>query len=44
MLKNIIAFLRWGNLNKEQKEELKTLSIREVFGRPYLAPKLHKHY
>ena len=44
MLKNIIARLRWGNLDQEQKDVLKTLSIRQVFNRPYLTPKLHKHY
>jgi len=44
MLKNIIASLRWGKLNNEQKEELKKLSFKQVLGRPYLVPKLHKHY
>jgi hypothetical protein len=44
MLKYILAKLRWGSLSPEQKEELKTLPISEVFSRPYLAPKLYKHY
>jgi len=44
MLKNILATLRWGSLSPEQKEELKTMSLRQVLNRPYLAPKLHKHY
>jgi hypothetical protein len=44
MLKNFLARLRWGSLSPEQKEELKTLPLSAVFSRPYLAPKLHKHY
>ena len=44
MLKFILAKLRWGKLTKEQKEELKTLPFSEVCKRPFLAPKLHKHY
>jgi hypothetical protein len=44
MLKNIIASLRWGKLNNAQKDELKKLSFKQVLGRPYLVPKLHKHY
>jgi len=44
MLKQLLAHLRWGSLTLEQKEELKTLSFKEVFTRPYLDPKLHKHY
>ena len=44
MLKNILARLRWGSLSPEQEEELKTLSFRQVFFRPYLSPKLHKNY
>ena len=44
MIKNLIAHLRWGSLSPEQTEELKTMSLRQVFTRPYLAPKLHKHY
>jgi len=44
MLKNIIASLRWGKLNQEEKDELKKISLKEVLDRPYLVPKLHKHY
>ena len=44
MLRYLLARLRWGSLSPEQKEELKTMSIKQVFTRPYLAPKLHKHY
>jgi hypothetical protein len=44
MLKYIFAYLRWGSLSPEQKEELKTMTIKQVFDRPYLSPKLHKHY
>lgn len=44
MIKYILARLRWGSLTTEQKEELKTLSLGKVFSRPYLTPKLHKHY
>jgi hypothetical protein len=44
MLKNLLARLRWGSLSPEQKEELKTMSFKQVFDRPYLVPKLHKHY
>ena len=44
MLKNLLARLRWGLLTTEQQDELKTLSLRKVFTRPYLSPKLHKHY
>lgn len=44
MLKFILARLRWGKLTKEQKEELKTLPLSEVFKRPYLCPKLYTHY
>jgi hypothetical protein len=44
MLKNLLAELRWGPLTPEQQKELDTLPLKEVFRRPYLAPKLHKHY
>ena len=44
MFKYILAELRWGRLTPEQKQELETLSLKEVLNRPYLAPKLHKHY
>jgi hypothetical protein len=44
MLKNLIAHLRWGSLSPEQKEELKTMSFRQVLNRPYLTPKLYKNY
>jgi len=44
MIKNILASIRWGSLSPEQKEELKTMPLSEVFTRPYLIPKLHKHY
>jgi len=44
MLKYFLAEIRWGSLSPEQKEELKTLPLSEVFKRPYLAPKLQKHY
>jgi hypothetical protein len=44
MLKKIIATLRWGKLSKEQKEELKTLTLKQVLSRPYLAPKLYHHW
>ena len=44
MLKNFLARLRWGRLSQEQKDELKTLPLSQVFTRPYLSPKLHKHY
>ena len=44
MLKYFLTRLRWGSLSPEQKEELKTMSLRQVFDRPYLSPKLHKHY
>jgi len=43
-MKYILARLRWGSLSPEQKEKLKTMSFAEVFNRPYLTPKLHKHY
>ena len=43
MLKNILAELRWGPLTPEQQKELETLTLKQVFLRPYLAPKLHKH-
>jgi hypothetical protein len=41
MLKYILARLRWGSLSPEQKEKLKTLSIKEVFNSPYL---IRKYY
>jgi hypothetical protein len=44
MLKLIFARLRWGKLSQEQKEELKTLSLGQTLARPYLVPKLFKHY
>ena len=44
MFKYLLARLRWGSLSPEQKEELKTLSLSAVLNRPYLVPKLHKHY
>jgi len=44
MLKYIFAYLRWGSLSPEQKEELKTMSFKQVFTQPYLAPKLYKHW
>lgn len=44
MFKGIIAFIRWGKLSKEEKEVLKTISLGETLRRPYLAPKLYKHW
>ena len=44
MLKLFLARLRWGRLSPDQKSELKSLSFRQVLNRPYLDPKLHKHY
>lgn len=44
MIKNIIASIRWGELTKEQMDELKTLSLKQVLDRPYLLPKLMKYY
>ena len=44
MFKLFIARLRWGKLSQEQLDELKTLPFNEVCKRPYLAPKLYKHY
>jgi len=40
----MLARLRWGNLSAEQRAELDTMGLRETLSRPYLAPKLHKHY
>ena len=39
MFKTIISYLRWGSLSPEQKEKLKSLSIKEVFNTPYLISK-----
>jgi len=36
MFKNIISYLRWGSLSSEQKEKLKSLSLKKVFTTPYL--------
>lgn len=44
MLKFFIARLRWGSLSPQQKEILKGMSFNQVFNRPYLDPKLFKHY
>jgi len=44
MFKLFIAKLRWGKLSQEQLDELKKLSFSQVCSRPYLAPKLYKHY
>jgi len=41
MFKNILARLRWGSLSPEQKEKLKTLSFKEVFGTPHLIRKFY---
>jgi len=44
MLKNLIATLRWGKLSQEQKQELETLTLKQVFKRPYLSPKLYHNW
>jgi len=44
MFKYILANLRWGELSNEELEVLDSLPFGEVLKRPYLAPKLSKHY
>lgn len=44
MFKYILANLRWGKISSEELEVLDALSFREVAKRPYLCPKLLKHY
>lgn len=44
MFKYILASLRWGDLSNEELDVLDTLPFREVLKRPYLCPKLHKHW
>jgi hypothetical protein len=43
-MKYFLARLRWGSLSPQQKEQLETMSLGQVIKRPYLCPKLHKHY
>ena len=43
-MKYILARLLWGSLSPQQKEQLRTMSIRQVLNRPYLCPKLYKNY
>jgi hypothetical protein len=39
MLKYILSKLRWGSLSSQQKEKLKTLSLKEVLKTSYLIKK-----
>lgn len=41
MFKYILSRIRWGSLSPQQKEKLKTMSLRQVFNRPHLAPQLY---
>ena len=44
MLKFIIARLRWGSLSKEEKEKLKSLSLRQTLHTFLQNQAVDKHY
>ena len=41
MLKNIITYIRWGNLPPEEESKLQMLSLKEIFKSPYLTRKFY---